>query len=121
MAINGGAYSTGTGASHARLCLWRSHDGLLAVPWSTDFDTIASKAEHAISVETDDGWFDQIAWDLWLIAVTERACKIASKVVRPAGKHHLRHRFTGTKRTQPDLLNDICVRRIHILLEPTRR
>jgi hypothetical protein len=74
MARNGGAHSRGTGASHARHCLWRSLGGLLALPGTTDVETIASGAKKAlwILVEPDDGWFDDVAWDLWLIAITVR-------------------------------------------------
>jgi hypothetical protein len=78
MAMTGGAYSTGTGASHARLCLWMSLAGLLALPWPTDVETIASSAEKArwILVEPDDDWFYEVAWDLWLIAATDRTVTV---------------------------------------------
>jgi len=74
LAVNGGAYSRGAGASHARLCLWRSLAGLLGVPGPIDVEAIARAAEAArwILIALDDEWFDDVAWDLWLVAVAEQ-------------------------------------------------
>lgn len=71
MAVGSGAYSPGTGASWGRLCLWRSLAGLLSLPAGADVHAIEARANRAtwILVTPDDDWFDDVAWDLWLIAL----------------------------------------------------
>ena len=68
----GGAYASGPGGAHARLRTWQAiagivgHDGPLAV------ERLAAAAEEMrwIRAEPDDPWFENVAWDLWLIGAT---------------------------------------------------
>jgi len=77
----GGAYASGPGGAHARLRTWEAiagivgHDGPLALAQLA----VAADRTHWIRAEPDDPWFENVAWDLWLIGATsERIVVVAA-------------------------------------------
>ena len=73
-ASNGGAYSPSPGGALARLRVWTSLRALLRLPADVPVDEVAQAAADAtwIQLATDDDWFDDVAWDVWLV-VTDGA------------------------------------------------
>lgn len=73
-ASNGGAYSPSLGGALARLRVWTSLRALLGLPTDLPVDEVAQAAADAtwIKLATDDEWFDDVAWDVWLV-VTDGA------------------------------------------------
>jgi hypothetical protein len=68
-AAGSGAYSQGPGGGYARLRTWEAISGIVDVPWPTPVEELAREAENArwITVEPDDPWFDNVAWDTWIV------------------------------------------------------
>lgn len=73
-ASNGGAYSPSPGGALARLRFWTSLRALLGLPADLPVDEVAHAAAKAtwIQLATDDDWFYNVAWDVWLV-VTDGA------------------------------------------------
>lgn len=71
-AANGGAYNRGEGVGYGRLAAWRS---LGALCGATEVDTIAAitrraNVAHWFTFSADTSWFERIAWDLGIFAIT---------------------------------------------------
>ncbi|MGW4633544.1 DUF6183 family protein [Nocardia sp. NPDC004415] len=71
-AANGGAYNSGDGAAYGRLAAWRS---LGALCGATEFDTVdqiiaRASDTHWFTFEADTDWFERVAWDLGIVALT---------------------------------------------------
>jgi hypothetical protein len=68
-ASGGGAYSPSPGGATARLQVWTSLTALMDVPAGTPIDQVAKAAGDArwIRLAPDDVWFDDVAWDVWMI------------------------------------------------------
>ncbi len=73
-ASNGGAYSPSPGGALARLRVWTSLRALLGLPADLPVDEVAHAAAKAtwIQLATNDDWFYDVAWDVWLV-VTDGA------------------------------------------------
>ncbi len=65
----GGAYSPSPGGVMARHYVWTSLTALMDLPAGTPIDQVAKAAADAcwIRLATDDDWFDDVAWDVWMI------------------------------------------------------
>jgi Family of unknown function (DUF6183) len=76
-AVGSGAYSHGPGGGFSRLRMWEAVSGIVDLAWPSDIHRLAEATETAswIMVEPDPAWFDEVAWDVWLIA------EVAGRVV----------------------------------------
>ncbi len=75
--VASGAYSHGPGGAFARLRTWEAVAGLLGRTWPMDIHPLADEIRDSkwIRLETDDPWFYQVAWDVFL------AVDLASRIV----------------------------------------
>lgn len=72
-ACSGGAYTGGEGAAWARLRAWQGIAGMVDRSWPsalTDLDAVAHRVDWWVLDPTDCAWFDQVAWDMWIVAAS---------------------------------------------------
>ncbi|MFJ1754135.1 DUF6183 family protein [Kitasatospora sp. NPDC088134] len=79
VALHGGAYSSGVDGARARLVAWQSLSALADCPRSADLAAIERRAERCawFAFEAATGWFDQVAWDLGLLALSPDRTRLA--------------------------------------------
>lgn len=78
--VASGAYSHGPGGAYSRLRTWEAVSGIVDHDWPSALDELAAAAEGAawITVQPDDPWFDDVAWDIWMvIAAVDRVVVLA--------------------------------------------
>ncbi|MEV7215369.1 DUF6183 family protein [Kitasatospora cineracea] len=78
-ATHGGAYGPGLGDAPGRLAAWRSLAALADCPGTADTDEVESAAdEYAwFTFTSDSTWFDQVAWDLGVLALSPDRRRLA--------------------------------------------
>ncbi|MFI1524642.1 DUF6183 family protein [Kitasatospora cineracea] len=78
-AAHGGAYNSGLGDAHGRLAAWRSLAALAGCPGIASTAEVESAAdEYAwFTFASDSTWFDQVAWDLGVLALSPDRCRLA--------------------------------------------
>lgn len=72
-ACSGGAYTDGVGAAWGRLRAWQGIAGMVDCSWPsalTDLEAVAHRVDWWVLDPTDCAWFDQVAWDMWIVAAS---------------------------------------------------
>ncbi|MFJ5229921.1 DUF6183 family protein [Kitasatospora sp. NPDC088391] len=79
VALHGGAYSSGVDEARARLVAWQSLSALAGCARSADLAGIERRAEQCawFGFEAATDWFDQVAWDLGLLALSPDRTRLA--------------------------------------------
>ncbi|MFM9369910.1 DUF6183 family protein [Streptomyces sp. Da 82-17] len=72
-ASQGGAYNYGGWGAYGRLDAWRSLAALAGVPETAGFEETEARVRASTwyAFESDAPWFEQVAWDLGLLAHTD--------------------------------------------------
>ncbi|MEU7524192.1 DUF6183 family protein [Saccharothrix sp. NPDC042600] len=78
-AMPGGAYDGGLGGAYGRLAVWRSLAGLCGVADDAPFDEVDAAVRKAgwYGFHADTNWFEWIAWDLGVAALSPDRRRLA--------------------------------------------
>ncbi|MFI0409469.1 DUF6183 family protein [Actinomadura sp. 3N508] len=78
-ASTGGAYNPGSFGAYGRLAAWQSLAGLSGTPDDATIDEVAAHVRNCAWYDFDaaTGWFDRVAWDIGLAALTPDRRRLA--------------------------------------------
>lgn len=78
-ASTGGAYNSGCHGAYGRLAAWQSLAGLVGAPDGASACEVEARTNEAdwYCFETSTKWFDQVAWDIGLLAVAPGRMRLA--------------------------------------------